>query len=76
MSSTEQFNQALEWLHCSRGSVQTLADYLHEAEAIDLKDTALAVESVAAMIRKGAERISRAHSLLRWEFAEQGDLAS
>ena len=73
-SSIAQFNEALEWLHYSRGSAKVLADYLHEAEAVDIKETALAIDAVAAMIRQGADRMARAHSLLRWEYAEKAGL--
>jgi hypothetical protein len=69
LTATEEFNLALEWLQYSRGTAQVLADHLHEADEINIRDTALAVEAVATMVREGASRIARAYSALHWEYA-------
>ncbi|HEY4091577.1 MAG TPA: hypothetical protein VGN46_08685 [Luteibacter sp.] len=71
LTSTDQFNIAMEWLQYSRSSAQLLADLLHEADEVDVQDTALALEGVAAMIREGTEHIAIAHANLRWEYAEK-----
>lgn len=76
-SATEEFNLAMEWLQYSRSTAQVLASHLHEADEVDIHDTALAIEAVASMIREGAARIARAHAVLHWEYASaQGFISS
>lgn len=77
LSPTDHFNMAMEWLQHSCSTAQVIADYLHESEdgEVDVKDAAMAVESVAMMIQEGSARMSSAYSHLRWEQVERSGYA-
>ena len=59
-------NEATMWLQYSRGVTTTLADLIHEAEEVDLRRLALALEAIAAMTRLGASQLSEARATAHW----------
>lgn len=69
LTTTDQFNLALEWLQHSCSTAQVIADHLHGAEEgeVDTQDAAMAVEAVVMMIQEGSARMSSVYSQLRWE---------
>lgn len=59
-------NEATMWLQYSRGVTTTLADLIHEADEVDLRQLALALEAIAAMTRLGASQLSEARATAHW----------
>lgn len=60
-SAHELMNEATEWLQYARGVTVLLADLVHEADDVDCKQMALALEGIAAMTREGLRRVGEAH---------------
>ena len=54
-------NRANEWLQYARGTMQLLADLIHESDSIDCQRMGLALEALCAMTAMGANCAGEAH---------------
>jgi hypothetical protein len=59
-------NRASEWLQYARGTMQLLADLIHEAESVDCLKLGLALEGLATMTRMGASCAAEAHARMNF----------
>jgi hypothetical protein len=63
-------NEATEWMQYATGVTELLSDLVHEADVVNCRRMALALEAVGAITRMGAQRAAQAHAMLHWEQAK------
>lgn len=66
----ELLNEAAEWMQYATGVTELLSDLVHEADVVNCRRMALALEAVSAITRLGAQRAAQAHAMLHWEQAK------
>jgi hypothetical protein len=60
-------NEATEWLQHARGVTRVLGELLHDANNVDCKELALALDGIEAMTHKGLRCARQAHTRMLWE---------
>jgi hypothetical protein len=65
-SPHDLLNEATEWLQYSRGLTDLLADFVEEADAVDMRKVALSLEAIAAMLHIGVRCTTEAHARMSW----------
>ena len=64
-------NEATEWAQYASGVAELFSDLVHEADVVNCRQMALALEAVSAISRLGAQRVAQAHAMLHWEQAKE-----
>jgi hypothetical protein len=60
-------NDATEWLQHARGLTSLLAGLIYEADEVDCKDTAGALDAIEALTHMGLQCAAQAHTRLVWD---------
>ena len=66
-TSHDLMNEATEWLQYARSLTRLLADFIHEADAVDCQRLAHGMEAIGALMHMGVQCTAQAHVRMCWE---------
>jgi hypothetical protein len=66
-TSHDLMNEATEWLQYARSLTRLLADFIHEADAVDCVRVAHSLEAIGALTHMGVQCAAQAHVRMSWE---------
>src|ERR1700750_1479629 len=65
-TSHDLMNEATEGLQYARSLTRLLADFIHEADAVDCQRVAHGMEAIGALMHMGVQCSAQAHARMCW----------